>query len=229
MKIKTALILCAGYGKRLQPITLSTPKPLLKINDITLLEKTLKLIDKLKIKEVKINTFHLQDQIIEFCREYKSDLKIKVIKDGEEILETGGGIVNLMNSTNDEDFIIFNPDTIWDLKYVNELKRMIDYYYLNKLNNLLLVVNKKKSFDKRFKGDFELKKNSLLKYKNNNCIFIGCQILNKNIFKNIYEKSFSISKIWNVELDKNNLNGFESLEEFFHITDLEIFKDIIKR
>ena len=229
MKIKTALILCAGYGKRLQPITLSTPKPLLKINDITLLEKTLKLIDKLKIKEVKINTFHLQDQIIEFCREYKSDLKIKVIKDGEEILETGGGIVNLMNSTNDEDFIIFNPDTIWDLKYVNELKRMIDYYYLNKLNNLLLVVNKKKSFDKRFKGDFELKKNSLLKYKNNNWIFIGCQILNKNIFKNIYEKSFSISKIWNVELDKNNLNGFESLEEFFHITDLEIFKDIIKR
>lgn len=229
MKIKTALILCAGYGKRLQPITLSTPKPLLKINDITLLEKTLKLIDKLEVKEVKINTFHLQDQIIEFCREYKSDLKIKVIKDGEEILETGGGIVNLMNSTNDEDFIIFNPDTIWDLKYVNELKRMIDYYYLNKLNNLLLVVNKKKSFDKRFKGDFELKKNSLLKYKNNNWIFIGCQILNKNIFKNIYEKSFSISKIWNVELDKNNLNGFESLEEFFHITDLEIFKDIIKR
>ena len=146
MKIKTALILCAGYGKRLQPITLSTPKPLLKINDITLLDKTLKLIDKLEIKEVKINTFHLQDQIIEFCREYKSDLKIKVIKDGEEILETGGGIVNLMNSTNDEDFIIFNPDTIWDLKYVNELKRMIDYYYLNKLNNLLLVVNKKKKF-----------------------------------------------------------------------------------
>ena len=229
MKIKTALILCAGYGKRLQPITLSIPKPLLKINDITLLEKTLKLIDKLEVKEVKINTFHLQDQIIEFCREYKSDLKIKVIKDGEEILETGGGIVNLMNSTNDEDFIIFNPDTIWDLKYVNELKRMIDYYYLNKLNNLLLVVNKKKSFDKRFKGDFELKKNSLLKYKNNNWIFIGCQILNKNIFKNIYEKSFSISKIWNVELDKNNLNGFESLEEFFHITDLEIFKDIVKR
>ena len=229
MKIKTALILCAGYGKRLQPITLSTPKPLLKINDITLLEKTLKLIDKLEVKEVKINTFHLQDQIIEFCREYKSDLKIKVIKDGEEILETGGGIVNLMNSTNDEDFIIFNPDTIWDLKYVNELKRMIDYYYLNKLNNLLLVVNKKKSFDKRFKGDFELKNNSLLKHKNNNYIFIGCQILNKNIFKNIYEKSFSISKIWNVELDKNNLNGFESLEEFFHITDLEIFKDIVKR
>ena len=69
----------------------------------------------------------------------------------------------------------------------------------------------------------------MLKYKNNNWIFIGCQILNKNIFKNIYEKSFSISKIWNVELDKNNLNGFESLEEFFHITDLEIFKDIIKR
>ena len=87
-------------------IIIVTVTEIAKINDITLLDKTLKLIDKLEIKEVKINTFHLQDQIIEFCREYKSDLKIKVIKDGEEILETGGGIVNLMNSTNDEDFIM---------------------------------------------------------------------------------------------------------------------------
>ena len=51
MKIKTALILCAGFGKRLEPLTKSIPKPLLKIKDITLLERTLKIIDKLEIKE----------------------------------------------------------------------------------------------------------------------------------------------------------------------------------
>ena len=228
MSIKTALILCAGFGKRLEPLTKSIPKPLLKIKDITLLERTLKIIDKLEIKEVKINTFYLEDQIIDFIKNYKSSLEIEIIKDGKEILDTGGGILNLINSSEDENFIVFNPDTMWDIKYIDELKGMIEYYDSNKLSNLLLVVNKKKSFDKRFIGDFELKNKSLFKYENNNFIFIGCQIINKKILNNISDTSFSISKVWNTELSKNNLNGFESTNEFFHVTDLEIFNEIIK-
>tara|TARA_B100001029_G_C15014199_1_gene426236 strand:- start:750 stop:1106 length:357 start_codon:yes stop_codon:yes gene_type:complete len=117
---------------------------------------------------------------------------------------------------------------MWDIKYIDELKGMIEYYDSNKLNNLLLVVNKKKSFDKRFIGDFELKNKSLFKYENNNFIYIGCQIINKKILNNISDTSFSISKVWNNELSKNNLNGFESTKEFFHVTDLEIFNEIIK-
>ena len=163
MSVKTALILCAGFGKRLQPLTKSIPKPLLKIKDITLLERTLKIIDKLEIKEVKINTFYLEDQIIDFIKNYKSSLEIEIIKDGKEILDTGGGILNLINSSEDEDFIVFNPDTMWDIKYLDELKGMIEYYDSNKLSNLLLVVNKKKSFDKRFIGDFEIKNKYLFK------------------------------------------------------------------
>ena len=228
MSVKTALILCAGFGKRLEPLTKSIPKPLLKIKDITLLERTLQIIDKLEIKEVKINTFYLEDQIIDFIKNYKSSLEIEIIKDGKEILDTGGGILNLINSSEDEDFIVFNPDTMWNIKYIDELKGMIEYYDSNKLSNLLLVVNKKKSFDKRFIGDFELKNKSLFKYENNNFIYIGCQIINKKILNNISDTSFSISKVWNTELSKNNLNGFESTNEFFHVTDLEIFNEIIK-
>ena len=228
MSVKTALILCAGFGKRLEPLTKSIPKPLLKIKDITLLERTLQIIDKLEIKEVKINTFYLEDQIIDFIKNYKSSLEIEIIKDGKEILDTGGGILNLINSSEDEDFIVFNPDTMWDIKYIDELKGMIEYYDSNKLSNLLLVLNKKKSFDKRFIGDFELKNKSLFKYENNNFIYIGCQIINKKILNNISDTSFSISKVWNNEISKNNLNGFESTKEFFHVTDLEIFNEIIK-
>ena len=61
MNINTALILCAGYGKRLNPLTLKTPKPLLKLNDLTLLENTINLIIKLNIKKIKLNTYYLQD------------------------------------------------------------------------------------------------------------------------------------------------------------------------
>ena len=228
MKIKTALILCAGFGKRLLPLTSKTPKPLLKIKNITLLERTLNIIKQLEIKNVKINTFHLENEIVNFLSNYKSNINIDIIKDGKDILDTGGGIINLIKSSTEDDFIVFNPDTIWDLKYKDELGKMIEYYYSNKLNNLLLVVNKNKSFDKRLKGDFELKNSNLVKYKEKNYIYIGCQIINKKIFQNITEKSFSISKIWNTEIDKNNLNGFESKEDFIHVTDLEIYNKLLK-
>ena len=66
MKINTALILCAGYGKRLNPLTLNDPKPLLKINKISLLENCINLIETLEIKKIIINTFYLKDKITNF-------------------------------------------------------------------------------------------------------------------------------------------------------------------
>ena len=71
MKIKTALILCAGFGKRLNPITLKKPKPLIELNNVTLLENTINLIKKLGIRKIFINTFHLEEQIKNYIREKK--------------------------------------------------------------------------------------------------------------------------------------------------------------
>ena len=66
--------------------------------------------------------------------------------------------------------------------------------------------------------------NSLKKSENNDFIYIGCQILNRNLLKNYQICSFSVSKIWNELLKKNELNGFESASEFYHLTNLETFK-----
>ena len=66
MKINTALILCAGFGKRLNPITLKTPKPLLSIKNSTLLENCINLIKLIGVKRVLINSFYLKEQIGEF-------------------------------------------------------------------------------------------------------------------------------------------------------------------
>ena len=74
MKINTALILGAGFGKRLRPLTLNNPKPLLKINDTTLLEGCIKLIQNLGIKKIIINTFYLKNKIVEFVNEKNFDL-----------------------------------------------------------------------------------------------------------------------------------------------------------
>ena len=71
MKINTALILCAGFGKRLNPITLSTPKPLLEIKNITMLERCINLIVEIGAKKILLNTFHLENQILEFIKKKK--------------------------------------------------------------------------------------------------------------------------------------------------------------
>lgn len=228
MKINTALILCAGYGKRLNPLTLTKPKPLIEVNNITLLENTINLIKKLNIKKIKINTFYLKNQIENFILKKDFDLNIEIINDGDQILDTGGGILNLVENSNENDFIVFNPDTIWNSKYLQTIKEMENFYFNNEVQNILMVVNKQKSYDKNLKGDFSFKLNKLLNYEDRNYIFTGCQIINKNLFSNYKNTSFSISKIWNELINDQKLYGFESLNEFTHITNLEIYNKLIK-
>ena len=228
MKINTALVLCAGYGKRLNPLTLKNPKPLLKLNNLTLLENTINLIKKLGINEIKLNTFSLKDQIKIFIEEKNFDVKIEIIEDGNEILDTGGGIFNMINSLNEENFMVFNPDTVWSIDYLNCIKEMENFYFSKKIQNILMVVNKDLSFDKNLKGDFDLFDNQLNKKKLNQYIFTGCQIINKKVFASIKNKSFSILQIWNDLIKENKLYGYESKNKFYHVTDIEIYNKLLK-
>ena len=229
MKIKTAIILCAGFGKRLMPLTEKTPKPLLKINEISLLENTINLVKVLEIKSLKINTFYLSDKIKDFIFSNNFGLEIQIIEDGKEILDTGGGLLNVVNNSVETDFIVFNPDTIWNAEYANEIKQMENIYFKNNLENILMVVKKDLSFDKRFKGDFSLDDNNLKKNHDKNYIYTGCQIINKKIFKNLSKKIFSMNEIWDNYIKKENLYGFESSIEFLHLTDKDIYEKLLQK
>ena len=132
----------------------------------------------------------------------------------------------MIKNSEDKDFIIFNPDTLWKKNYVEEIDKMQNFYFSNKLDNILLMVNKELSFDKNLVGDFNLINNLASKDKKNDFIYIGCQILNKSLFNNFRLENFPISKIWTELLKKNKLNGFESLSNFYHLTDLETFKKL---
>ncbi len=226
MKVKTALILCAGYGKRLAPITDDIPKPLLKVKNVNLLDNTLKFVASIGINKIKINTFYLSEQIKNFVEKKNYTLNIDIINDGEKILDTGGGIYNLIKHSDEEDFVTLNPDTLWNSNYINTFNEMEKFYFKNKAKNLLMLVNKDKSFDTRFKGDFSLNKNKLSKEIKNDFIYTGCQILNKKVFQKINSNIFSISEIWNDLIDNKELYGYESLNEFIHLTDIEIFKKL---
>ena len=228
MKVKTALILCAGFGKRLKPLTLEQPKPLLKLNNITLLENTINLIKKLGIKKILLNTHYLKSKINNYLSENKFNVSIDIIDDGEQILDTGGGIANMINSTDEENFLILNPDTLWDFSYLECIEQMDDFFANKNIKNVLLVVNKKLSFDKKLVGDFNLQNNRLTKNTNNEYIYTGCQIFSRDLLNSSTKKVFSITEIWNELIEKNNLFGYESKNKFSHVTNLEVYNKLLK-
>ena len=226
MRINTAFILCAGFGKRLKPLTLDTPKPLMKFNNITVLETCINLIESLGIQQIILNTFYLKDQIHNFINNKKFKSKISIIEDGENILDTGGGIKNMMKHTKEDNVLIFNPDTIWKKNYSNEIIEMEKIYFFKKLKNILLLVKKELSFDKNLNGDFDLKDNLIIKDNDRKFIYTGCQILNKQLLSGYKDKNFSITNVWNDLIEKKELYGFETNNDFYHLTDLKTFKKL---
>jgi MurNAc alpha-1-phosphate uridylyltransferase len=226
MRINTAFILCAGFGKRLNPLTLDTPKPLIKLKNITVLETCINLIENLGIQKITLNTFYLKDQIHDFINNKKFKSKISIIEDGERILDTGGGINNMMKYTSEDNVLIFNPDTIWKKNYFNEIIEMENMYFSKKLKNILLLVKKELSFDKNLNGDFDLKENLIIKDNERKFIYTGCQIINKKLLSDYKDKNFPITNVWNDLIKKKELYGFETDNDFYHLTDLETFKKL---
>ena len=230
--IKRAMILAAGFGKRIYPLTLKTPKPLLKVGKTTLLYNTIKFLELLGIKEVVINVHHLGEQIIEYINKRKLNLNINIIKEENKILDTGGAILNVINNFSKDPFIIINPDTIWNINYLNEIKLMERIFLKEKeAKCALLIVDKKKSFDKSLSGDFNLKNSLIVRKgkKNLNFIYTGFQIIKPEVFSNLNMKVFSINVIWDDLIKKNQLFGIKSDINFLHISTLKTYQRIIKK
>jgi MurNAc alpha-1-phosphate uridylyltransferase len=230
--IKKAMILAAGFGKRILPLTLKHPKPLLEIGNKTLLSNTLKFLDLSGIKQAVINIHYLGEQIIDYINKNKFNLTINIVKEKEKILDTGGGVLNAIQYFSNEPFLIINPDTIWNSHYLEELKLMEKKFFENKKSKCsLLVVNKKKSFDQSFKGDFNLE-NNLISRKDKddlNYIYTGLQIIKPDVFSDLNIGAFSINRIWNNLIETDELHGIESNIEFLHVSTLNIYKDLLKK
>ena len=229
MKIKKAIILGAGFGRRMRPITKKIPKPLVKVNGITLLENSIKFLTSLGVKHIIVNAHHLHKEIINFVKGKRFHSKVNVIVEKRKILDTGGGILNASRKFKKQIFFVLNPDTLWRIGYKKEFRKLEKVYKKNKKPTMLLV-SKSKSYDRSFKGDFNLNsKNEILRQKNNKFIYTGAQIINRSIFKKRKIKPFSMNKVWNELIKNKELIGVASKQKFFHINSYKIYKKLNKK
>ena len=229
MKINKAMILAAGLGTRMNPLTLNIPKPLIKIGKHSLLERSINLLIEYGVKELVINVHHLADQIENFIKNKNLKIKIIISDERNELLDTGGGIYKGTESFSDEPFIVVNPDTVWTDDYVQEINSLEKLYRENKKTSLLLV-DKFLSFDNSFKGDFNIdKENNISRNNVNQFIFTGIQILNRKIFQNTKKNIFSMNDIWNNLISEKNILGLKSKKKFYHINNIKVYDEIIKK
>ena len=229
MKVTKAIILGAGFGKRMHPITKKTPKPLVKINGVTLLENSIKFLSSLGVKHIIVNAHHLHMEIVNFVKKKRFSSKVKVVIEKRKILDTGGGILNASRQFKKKIFFVLNPDTLWRRGYKNEFKKLEKVYLKNKKPTMLLV-SKNRSYDRSFKGDFNLNsKNEILRQKNNKFIFTGVQIISRSIFKKKKIKPFSMNKVWDDLIKNKELLGVASRQKFFHINNYKIYKKLNKK
>jgi len=164
-----------------------------------------------------------------FVKRKKFSSKIYVVVEKRKILDTGGGILNASRKFKNQIFFVLNPDTIWRKGYRKEFKRLEKICLKNKKSAMLLV-SKRKSYDRSFKGDFNLNsKNEILRQKNNKFIFTGAQIINRSVFKKRKIKPFSMNKVWDDLIKEKNLLGVVSRKKFFHINNYKIYKKLNKK
>ena len=226
MNNEHGMILAAGLGKRMQPLTLKIPKPLLEINNISLLERTINLLVSHGVKEISINVHYLSNQIKSFINKKKFLAKISISNEEDLLLDTGGGVLKGTQNFGDKPFFVINPDTIWSKDYLEELKSLETIYFKNNKPTLLLV-NKKASIDNSFSGDFNLNNKQISKNNENQFIFTGLQIINRSVLIDEKSKVFSMNKIWNKLIKEKNLQGLESNQKFYHLNTFDMYKKVL--
>ena len=218
------MILAAGYGKRMNNLTDSNPKPLLKINNKELLRYNIDFFTNLGCKKIVINTHYLHDKIQNWIEEHYADRNV-ILSYEPTLLNTGGGIKNALSSLGDKNFIVTNSDILWKEENTKDVLKFINNYQEIETCKLLLADDSNFEGLKKSEGDFKYEDGLLKRWKKNDpyLFYTGLQIINPVVFDLIKDSSFSINKLYDLLIAKHNLQGELSYSSIAHIGDINAF------
>ena len=224
LNVKSAIILAAGFGKRMRHLTHEVPKPLINFKGKPLIQYSIDFLESLNVQEIVINVHYKSDQIKEFVRSLNNS-KIKISDESSEILDTGGGVKKAMGLINGTKSIVINSDVLWNEEQASSLKEMDSMFVQNSCDSLLCLSPLKNTKGYKGEGDFVfLNNNKIRRYQNNDqspFVYCGAQIISIDSFIDFEEDIFSINKIWNRSISNDRLMGFKNNNDVFHIGSVE--------
>jgi MurNAc alpha-1-phosphate uridylyltransferase len=217
---KNAMVLAAGLGLRLRPITNKTPKPLVKVANRTLLDHTLDRLFDVGVERVVVNIHHLAAQV-ERHLSNRNDMEIIISSEAGDLLETGGGVKKALRYFNNMPFFISNADVLWLNGPLPALGRMVERWNKDEMDVLLMIHSTVEAYGYNGNGDFEADTIGKLSRKQEREItpylFTGVQIVQPSIFENTPKGAFSLNVIYNKAMEADRLFGLVHDGEWFHI------------
>jgi MurNAc alpha-1-phosphate uridylyltransferase len=209
-QIEAAMVLAAGFGTRMRPLTDRIPKPLVTLGERTLLDRVLDRIAEAGIERAVVNVHHFAEQI-EAHLKARAAPKIAISDERGAILETGGGVKNALPQFGGRPFLVHNSDSVWIEGGKANLRILMAAWAPQKMDALLLLARRDSSLGYEARGDFHLDALGRLKRKARGeeapYIYAGVAILKPQLFDDIAERAFSLNVIFDRAISENRLYG----------------------
>ena len=205
MKLTHAIILSAGLGTRMRPLTNTMPKPLIPVRGVPLIDWCLNWLGEAQITDVVINTSYLAQQLEDYLQA-RSTPRIRFSREEPAPLETGGGIANALPMLGDEPFLAMNSDAIFPAQTPHPIHQLKDAWS-GDLDFLMLLVPKANAIGWEGKGDFVMDEKGRIRRPREGedapYIFTGVEMIHPRVFVGCPEGAFSLSKLWNARMGED--------------------------
>ena len=217
MSPKTAMVLAAGLGLRMRPITLTIPKPLVSVAGRTMLDRALDHLTAAGVTRKVVNTHWLADCIAtHLCG--RDDI---VLSHEEALLETGGGIANALPLLGPDPFYVANSDILWTDGAIPALARLAAAWDEERMDALLLMQSTASAVGYEGRGDFFLDASGIPRRSRDPevapFLFSGVQILHPRLFEGAPSGKFSLNVLFDRALDEGRLYGIVHDGRWFHV------------
>ena len=196
----TAMVMAAGLGKRMRPLTATRPKPLVEVAGKALIDHALDRLRAAGIHKVVVNVHYLADALEAHLKARAGDLDVKISDERKLLLETGGGLIQADKLIDADPFLVVNSDNYWIDGPADTLHLLASLWREDDMDALLLVVPQARAGNHRGPGDFHMKADGRLarreKGKVAPFVFTGIQMVSKRLLRDAPDGPFSTNILW---------------------------------
>lgn len=219
-KITTAMVLAAGLGTRMRPLTDQMPKPLVPLKGKPLIDHVLDRLADAGITRAIINVHYMADRL-EAHLARRTSPKIEISDERGILLETGGGVVRALPRLGADPFIIHNSDSVWIEGMGQNIARLIDAWDPDRMDSLMLLALGATSLGYEGHGDFAMDASGKLARRREGCevpfVFTGVSIAHPRLFEGAPEGAFSLNRPWNAAIERGRLYGIRMDGLWMHV------------
>lgn len=196
----TAMVMAAGLGKRMRPLTATRPKPLVEVAGKALMDHVLDRLRSAGVTKIVVNVHYLADAMEAHLKSRASDFQVKVSDERKLLLETGGGMVHAERLIDADPFLVVNSDNFWVDGPADTLRLLASHWREGEMDALLLLVPQARAGNHNGQGDFHMSTGGRLtrreKGKVAPYVYTGIQMVSKRLLRDAPEGPFSTNILW---------------------------------